>query len=174
MRSRENLPLTIGRDYATARHSPSTGTRRALRLSLTLACVLVAAGCATRVTEAPVVANRSPGRAVALVVRVAGGGRTLTPQEFAHIHRSLQTPIADAGYTFARNVDVADFLVTVRFLPDDLDPQGGHVSITGVEPNPLKRRRSASTAETSDESREISQKMRDLERWLDTQSKNNS
>jgi hypothetical protein len=99
-----------------------------------------------------------------------GGGRTLSPQEISVIHEALQGYITDAGYRFARNADVADFLVTVRFTPNALDPKGGHVAVTGVEPNPLKRR-GGQGVEGSPEGQEMQRKMRDLERWIDAQSK---
>jgi hypothetical protein len=111
--------------------------------------------------------------AVAVVVRVAGGGRTLSPREFANIHQAIGGQLDAAGYTFARNADVADFLVTVRFTPNPLSPDGGHVAITGVEPNPMKRRRSAAANE-SPPTNELTKTLQDMERWVDSQAATSS
>jgi hypothetical protein len=71
----------------------------------------------------------------------------------------------------ARNTDVAQFLLTVRFTPDGLDPDGGHVVITGIEPNPLNRRGRYVGQAAPAEAKEQEQKIRDIERWVQSQSK---
>ena len=148
----------------------------AQRLSRLVLSILLAAlaGCATTrtiVSEPVPVAKNAP--AVALIVRVAGGGRTLSPQEFSTIQQAVQGYISDAGYRFARNADAADFLVTVRFTPNDFDPKSGHVAITAIEPNPMKRRRDVE-GDASRELQEAQQKMRDLERWIESKARNSN
>ena len=132
------------------------------------------AGCATTRTvvpePAPVAKN---GPAVALVVRIAGGGRTLSPEEFSTIQQAVQGYITDAGYRFARNADAADFLVTVRFSPNEFDPKSGHVAITAIEPNPMKRRR-GSEDDASRDLQEARQQMRDFERWIESKSRSSN
>ena len=121
-------------------------------------------GCAAPVRTV----DNSP--AVTLLVRLVGGG-TLTPQQLTNIHQAVQGDITDAGYRFAPNTDAADFLVTVRFTPDALDPSAGHIAITGIEPNPLNRRGSSAKVAAPAETMELHQKMKDVERWIQTQPK---
>ena len=120
-------------------------------------------GCATPVRPA----NDLP--TVAVVVRLAGGG-TLSPQQLTHIHHAVGDDIKNAGYDLAPNTDTADFLLVVRFTPDALEPNAGHVAITGIEPNPLNRRSAAARAGGTAESKEKQLKMLDMERWIQTKS----
>jgi hypothetical protein len=114
-------------------------------------------------------ATRSDLPAVAIVVRIAGGSTTLSPREFTNIHQALRAHVTEAGYTFARNSDVADFLVTVRYTPDPLDADTGHVAITGMQPNPMKRRRTLTAAETSAEIFDLAKKTQDLDHRVSSQ-----
>ena len=122
------------------------------------------AGCAAPVREV----KGSP--AVTVLVRLVGGG-TLSPGQLANIHRSLQNDIKAAGYHFAANSHVADLLVTVRFTPDALNPDFGHVAVTSIEPNPLNRRGSASLKDVSEEEKELRRKVQDIERWTESQAR---
>jgi hypothetical protein len=113
--------------------------------------------------------SNAPG--VALIVRLAGGGM-LTAQQLNNIYLALYGDIRDAGYQFARNADAAHFLVTVRFTPDALDPSSGHVTVLGIEPNPMNRRGVAAVADESEETKEFRRRMREIERWAEAQAAN--
>jgi hypothetical protein len=145
-------------------------------LALTCCCTLVLlTGCAG---TAPV---RKTGQAkgapdapsVALVVRLAGGG-TLSPAQLRSIHEAMQTDLKAAGYRFARNTPTADFLITIRFTPDALTPDTGHIAVMGVQANPMNRRGAGVSADVSEESREHRQRMREIERWVEAQGRSTS
>jgi hypothetical protein len=134
-------------------------------LCASFSSMMLLPGCAS---STPLVAHSDRAAAaispaVAIVVRVAGGHTVLSPREFAQIHREVRDHITEAGFTFARNADVADLFVVVRYTPDPVDSHLGHVAITGTQPNPMKRGRVLATAESSADSFERMKKVADLE-----------
>lgn len=136
-----------------------------------LSSITLLSGCAssTSFVSDPHQAASSHLPAVAVIVRVAGGSTMPSSREFANIHQALRDHVNEAGYTFARNSDVADLLVIVRYTPDPLDPHTGHVAITGMQPNQMKRGRTLTVAETSAETFELAKKVEDLERRVSAQ-----
>ena len=65
--------------------------------------------------------------------------------------------------------------MTVRFTPDALNPSGGHIAVTNIEPNPLNRRGISALAEDqSEEAKEYRRKLREIERWAESQARNPS
>jgi hypothetical protein len=102
------------------------------------------------------------------------GGGTLTPAQLTNIHHAVQDDIAAAGYRFAPNSHVANFLVHVKFTPDALNPSNGHIAITGIEPNPLNRRGRTAIDTETEEAKEFRQKMREIERWAEGQARSSS
>ena len=138
-------------------------------VALTCCGLAFVAGCAAPNRTAS--ASSLP--SVALVVRLAGGG-TLSPAQLRTIHEGMQKDLAAAGYCFARNTPAADFLVTVRFTPDALNPDDGHIAVTAVEPNPMNRRGAAYTENGSDEAKEQRRRMQEIERWVELQARSTS
>lgn len=131
------------------------------RVFISLGCLvaLLCGACST----SPATGAKPP--AVAIAVRTIGG--TPSPQQFANIHQALQAHVARAGFRFAEHAAAADFVVTASFTPDPVNPNGGHVSIVSVEP----ARQIAQGVEESSESRELRQRLREIERWIDSQSR---
>lgn len=144
--------------------------------ALTCGLALVAlSGCtASAPTRNTVTAqNGSSEPSVALVVRLAGGG-ALSPAQLRNIHQAMQPEVKAGGYRIAPNTSSADFFLTVRFTPDALEPDTGHIAVLGVDPNPMNRRGAGFRADASDEVREHRQRMREIERWVESQHRNPS
>ena len=91
----------------------------------------LAAGC-TAVKTSPPPGGGLPTVALAVIVR---GGGAPTPQQFANIHRALEPHLKNAGYSYARSAETADFILKIAFTPDAIDIQGGHVKLAGMERN---------------------------------------
>ena len=103
-----------------------------------------------------------------LAVRVVGGGSPTT-QQTARIHNALESYLSRTGLRFAERLSDADFVVSVDFAPDAMDPNQGRVKITGVESSSRLRR--ANGDEMSVEAKEWAQKLREYERWIERQAK---
>lgn len=96
-------------------------------------------GCAT--------AARPPSLAVAIVSPASPP----SPAQALAINRVLEEQIAKKGYTPARDVRSADYVMHVRFTPDANNPLRGHLEFIGIEPNraPVAHRPENAAAEAS-------------------------
>jgi hypothetical protein len=92
------------------------------------------------------------------------GGGSPSARQLTNIHQAVQNRVLGAGYRFAPHPDAADFIIGVSFTPDTLAPDGGHVTITGVEPR--ARSQGGMGADASAEEKEYRQRLREIERWV--------
>ena len=99
---------------------------------------------------------------VAIAIRSTSGGQP-SPQQMASILQTLGPELIRHGFSLAPNRDVADFVASVRFTPDP-SGRGGHVDVTSMEPSAGFNVSRASA--DPDEVRELRQRQRDFEQWV--------
>jgi hypothetical protein len=165
--TRENFicPVVVLVSFATTVAENAFSFFRAMTLTkIYFVGLLLLVGCAVPARQA------SNPVAVALAIRILGGG-TPTPQQLTNVHRAMEPQLARAGYRFAPNVNSADAIVSVNFTPDPADPNGGRVTVMGVEFSAEMRRALASGADQSDEARDMRRRLREIEQWTERQAK---
>jgi len=97
------------------------------------------------------------------------GARSLSHEQVACVHEALIPEIRRAGYSVAKNRADADFMVLVNFTPV-AGGSGGRVKITGLEPTaPFLR---ATEQGDTPEARELRRRQREIEQWMERQSRN--
>src|SRR5688572_8734748 len=62
-----------------------------------------------------------------------------TSAQLATVHRAILPVIAARGLTIAQYLEAADYVLAVRFSPDRLTADGGHVTVIGIEPKLARR-----------------------------------
>ena len=120
-------------------------------------------GCST--TTAP----RPGAPTIALSIRTKGD-RPPTAEQLDRAYRSAHEYLLAAGYRFAEVPAMAQFLVTADFFPSPVDPAGGHVRIVAVEPSHAVRK-TLTSDDATEEAREMRQRLRDIENWIEQQAK---
>jgi hypothetical protein len=119
---------------------------------------LAYAGCATLPKRTPT---------VAIAVRLTGNG-VPAPDHLAHIRAGLQPSLVRAGFVLAEDASIADYVLTVAFIPA-ITGQGGQVSIASFEPT--RRFREAIDAGDTPEAKEWRRRQREIEEWVERQSR---
>jgi hypothetical protein len=104
------------------------------------------------------------GSRVLVAIRIAEGGAP-SPQEVAKIHGALEPQMMRAGFTFAKSIDAADFVLTASFARNTADPNGGHVTVTSIEPT--SRFQIASHDDSTPEGKERRRRLQEIERWVE-------
>ena len=66
-------------------------------------------------------------------------GQAPTPAQLATVHRAIAPLIAERGLTIAPNSEAAEYVLAVRFAPDRLTADDGHVTVIGIERRPVTR-----------------------------------
>jgi hypothetical protein len=62
-----------------------------------------------------------------------------TPGQLATIHRAIAPVVAARGLTIAQSPEAADYVLAVRFAPDRVTGDAGHVTVIGIEPQLVRR-----------------------------------
>lgn len=119
-------------------------------------------GCSTGV-------SRGTTPSVAFVIRNTGAVPP-TPQQLASAYRALQGYIGTAGYVVAEDPRSAQFIVNAEFVPSPVDSTGGHARIVSVEPGAAFKKSLRGDANAG-ENPELRERLRDIERWIEAQSK---
>src|SRR3954469_8825938 len=103
--------------------------------NLKLVSVLLLCSCAS-CTDVSHKSTAAAGRptSVALVIQTPDGKMPSTRQ-VGLIQSALAENIAKAGYVYAQDARAASLLLHIRFSPDPSDPQGGDITIAGLERN---------------------------------------
>ena len=94
--------------------------------------LLAGVGCTT---SAPAAKSATP---VVLAVNMSDG-HAPTAAQLASIVRLLAPEIAARNLTLVQNREAAAYVLAVRFTPDPLTPDGGHVTLLGLRPNDDRR-----------------------------------
>src|SRR5581483_12523343 len=98
---------------------------------------------------------------------VPGGGSPSQPQA-AKVYEAITPAMARAGFQFANSIETADYVLTVTFTPNPLDPPGGHVAVNGLERG--RHWRSNVKDDTSERLKEVQSSVQDLDRWTNAHS----
>jgi hypothetical protein len=89
--------------------------------------VFSTSGCAS--SASPV------GDAPTMAVAISTPDRPPSAEQLATINQLLQAQIARRGFRVAKNGASADYVMRVHFIPDPLNPRGGHLTFIGIERN---------------------------------------
>lgn len=79
--------------------------------------------------------------------------------------RTLEPELVGRGFSLAPNREVADFVALVRFIQDP-DSGGGRIDVIGMEPT--ARFQVSRAGIDPDEVRELRQRQRDFEQWVNS------
>lgn len=131
---------------------------------LAVALVLGLSGCTSKPAASP-----PPPATVAVAIRTAGN-IVPTAQQLAGIQHTVQGHLSRAGYQFAPDPRVADFLLTVTFTPDAVDPRSGHLTFNGLEPVRPSHRGVPVTYEDPTVV-EMRRRLREIDAWVEAQSR---
>jgi len=128
------------------------------RALLSLACInsLLFGGC---VAPEPT----SGGAPSVLVALDLPGGRKPTPHQIEKVHEAIAPVMMQAGLQLAESLERADYILYATFTPDPVDPNGGRLSLHGLEP--ARGRRSTGSNPPAAQLREMQDRVQNLERW---------
>jgi len=73
-------------------------------------------------------------RSIAIAVSPAGQ-TALAPSQLHSAIGALSSELAKRGFQVASNVDHAEYVMYVRFVPDHASPPSGHLEVVDVRPN---------------------------------------
>jgi hypothetical protein len=102
---------------------------------------------------------------VAIAVRLVGDAIP-SAHQVNHIRQVLQSELLRKGFTLAEDPGVAEYVLTVSFIPAP-DGEGGRVSIASFEP--ARRFRDATDAGDTPEAKEWRRRLREIEGWAQLQ-----
>jgi hypothetical protein len=122
-----------------------------LTVPLALAAAFMGASCTTPAQQ------RLP--TVAIALRPVGG-RPPSPDEIRETIEALRPALLRAGASIAERRDLADFVMTVTFMPAT-GSSGSRVSVNGLEAT--ARLRDATGGGETQETKEFRRRMRDME-----------
>ena len=125
-------------------------------LSLAFWAALLIGGCA-----APAPTSGGPPR-VLVELHVSGGGAP-TPHQIEKVNEAIAPVMVQAGLQLAESVERADYVLNATFTPDPVDPNGGRLSLHGLEP--ARGRRGNTPNPSAEQLKEMKDRVANLERW---------
>ena len=133
----------------------STLMHRALP-SLAFWTALLIGGCA-----AP--APTSGGAPSVLIELHVSGGGAPTPHQIEKVQEAIAPVMVQSGLQLAESLKRADYVLTATFTPDPVDPNGGRLSLHGLEPARGRRNNTPNPSEA--QLKEMQDRVANLERW---------
>ena len=99
---------------------------------------------------------------VLVALHVPGGGEP-TPHQIEKVNEAIAPVMVQAGLQLAESLERADYILTATFIPDPVDPNGGRLTLHGLEP--ARGRRRSTPNPTAAQLKEMKDRVENLERW---------